>query len=240
MLASLPATTHSSHRASKDAASWARRHGRGVIHATGVADGKISLVSDGICTPSGGAACFPTTGTRLSQIVSFATGHTTFPDANALAIEVKSAWVAAAGLPNLASYITMNATIPTYNPSVPPPAGTKTLIATGQQTVQLALVGMHVVGSAAGHPEMIWATFEHVNNAPAGIYSYINSSNSTVPVNQNVSLVPTIGGSSAPWLFSSTSATLLGWKNSCSRILVYLLCLDIVLPAFRGRAAARS
>jgi hypothetical protein len=141
-------------------------------YATAVADGKISLVSDGICTPAAGSVCFPTTGPQLNQIASFATGHATFPDANALAIEVKSAWVAAAGLADLGSYITMNATIPTYNPSVPPPAGTKTLTAAGQQTVQLALVGMHVVGSAAGHPEMIWATFEHVNNAPAGTYSY--------------------------------------------------------------------
>ena len=185
-------------------------------YVTGVADGKISLVSDALCPPTAGAPCFPTTGPQLNQIVSFATGHTTFPDANALAIEVKSAWVAAAGLPNLGSYITMNATIPTYSPSVPPPAGTKTLTATGQQTVQLALVSMHVVGSAAGHPEMIWATFEHVNNAPAATYSYINTSGSTVAVNQNVSLVPTIAGSSAPWLFSSTSATSFNSQNMSS------------------------
>ncbi|RMF12050.1 MAG: hypothetical protein D6757_10205 [Alphaproteobacteria bacterium] len=30
----------------------------------------------------------------------------------------------------------------------------------------LALVGFHVVGTVAGHPEMIWATFEHEDNAP--------------------------------------------------------------------------
>ncbi len=30
----------------------------------------------------------------------------------------------------------------------------------------LALVGFHVVGTVAGHPEMIWATFEHADNAP--------------------------------------------------------------------------
>jgi|SRR5580692_9012627 hypothetical protein len=182
-------------------------------YATGVKDGAISLTGDGICTPSAGSFCFPTTGTQLSQIQSFATGHTTFPDATALAIEVKSAWVVATGLPNLGSYVTMNATIPTYNPPVPPPSGTTALTATGQQTVQLALVGMHVVGSAAGHPEMIWSTFEHVNNAPAGTYSYINTSNATAQVNQNVSQVPTIGGSSAPWLLSSTSATSFNTQN---------------------------
>jgi hypothetical protein len=173
-------------------------------YATGVADHAISLTGDGICTP-GGTPCFPTTQSQLNQIVSFATGHATFPDANALAVEVKSAWVVAAGLPNLSSYITMNATIPTYNPPVPPPAGTTTLTQTGQQTVQLALVGMHVVGSAAGHPEMIWATFEHVNNVPAGTYSYINTSNSTASVNQNIAENPTIAGSVAAWLFTSTS-----------------------------------
>jgi hypothetical protein len=179
-------------------------------YATEVLDGKISLPGDGICTPSP-APCFPTTGPQLAQIVSAAAGHfppgqTTFPDANALAIEVKSAWVAAAGLPNLSSYITMNATIPIYSPTVPPPSGTTTLTDTGKtQTVQLALVGMHVVGSAAGHPEMIWATFEHVANAPRDTYSYVNSSGATATVNLNVATLPTIGGAGAPWLFSATN-----------------------------------
>lgn len=181
-------------------------------YATGVADHAISLAGDGICSP-GGTPCFPTTQGQLNQIISFATGHTTFPDATALAIEIKSAWVVAAGLPDLSSYITMNATIPAYSPSVPPPAGTTTLTATGQQTVQLALVGMHVVGSAAGHPELIWATFEHVNNVPAGTYSYINTSNSTISVNQNLAEVPTIGGAMAPWLFTSTSPASFNQQN---------------------------
>lgn len=34
------------------------------------------------------------------------------------------------------------------------------------QTVQLALVAFHIAGVVNGHPEMIWATFEHKNNAP--------------------------------------------------------------------------
>ncbi|UMA63319.1 hypothetical protein LVO79_09545 [Roseivivax marinus] len=33
-------------------------------------------------------------------------------------------------------------------------------------TETLALVGLHVVGVVKGHPEAIWATFEHVRNAP--------------------------------------------------------------------------
>ncbi len=34
------------------------------------------------------------------------------------------------------------------------------------RNVTVGLVGLHVVGSVANHPEMIWATFEQVNNAP--------------------------------------------------------------------------
>ncbi len=31
---------------------------------------------------------------------------------------------------------------------------------------KMALIGMHVTGTVKGHPEFIWATFEHVDNAP--------------------------------------------------------------------------
>jgi hypothetical protein len=153
--------------------------------ATGVKDGAIN------------ATQFPTTASDLSKITTFATAHgKTFPDPNALTVEVKSAWVEAAGLPNLGSYITMNATIPTYdesNPNTwspgPPP---------GQKTVKLALVGIHVVGSTAGHPEMIWATFEHFANAPRATYSYVNTGNSTVSVNQNTN---------GSWVFAKTNSS---------------------------------
>jgi hypothetical protein len=170
---------------------------------TGVSDGAISATQ----FPTGAIASNGLT--DLKNITNFASAHGagTLPDATALAIEVKSAWVAAAGLPNASSYITMEATVPTYNPAPPPPSGTTTMTATGQQTIKLALVGMHVVGSANGHPEMIWSTFEHVANAPAATYSYINSSNATVPVNQNLANLPVIGGTSVPWVFCSPTAT---------------------------------
>jgi len=35
-----------------------------------------------------------------------------------------------------------------------------------QSGVKVALVGMHVVGVVPDHPEFVWATFEHVGNAP--------------------------------------------------------------------------
>jgi hypothetical protein len=33
-------------------------------------------------------------------------------------------------------------------------------------TVKVALVGLHVVGITVGHPEFLWATFEHKDNSP--------------------------------------------------------------------------
>lgn len=156
---------------------------------TGVKDGAITTQ-----TPNQ----FPTTPTDLANIEAFAVAHgkpatNTFPDPNALAIEVKSSWVLAAGLPNLGSYITMTATVPTYNQTS---SGLWT--PNGQQTVQLALVGMHVVGSTAGHPEMVWASFEHQFNTPLAPYSYNSQSSGVVNVN------PPVSGT---WLFTSSTAT---------------------------------
>jgi hypothetical protein len=153
---------------------------------TGVKDGAITTTTPGQ---------FPTTTADLNSTIAFATAHgkgsPPFPDPNALAIELKSAWVVAAGLPNLNSYITMTATIPTYNQANP-----NLWTPTGQQTVQLALVGIHVVGSTAGHPEMVWATFEHVGNTPNASYSY-NSTGGPQTVAQNTS---------GTWLFSASGS----------------------------------
>jgi hypothetical protein len=49
-------------------------------------------------------------------------------------------------------------------------------------TVTLALVGIHIVGSATGHPEMIWSTFEHKYNAPNAMYQYVNKDSKVVNV----------------------------------------------------------
>src|SRR4029077_12047337 len=77
---------------------------------TGTKDGSITPV------PSR----FPTTAADLTSIETFALAHSkTFPDPDALTVEVKSAWVEAAGLPNLNEYVTIEATIPTYNTSNP-------------------------------------------------------------------------------------------------------------------------
>ena len=106
---------------------------------------------------------------------------------------MKSAWVEASQLADPGNYITTTATIPTYNQANP-----NNWPATGQQTVTLALVGMHVVGSTVGHPELIWATFEHVQNAPRAEYSYVNNLSNTVTVDPDLT---------ASWLFAPANST---------------------------------
>jgi hypothetical protein len=146
---------------------------------------------------------FPTTGSALGQITTFAQQapapftKPSFPDNVAMAIEVKSSWIETTGLSNPGDYLTINATIPTYNPPLSQPNNTQS-VQSGTKQVTLALVGMHVVGSTLQHPEMIWATFEHVNNTPNPQYTFISSPSNTVATQ------PADGPGG--WVFSSTSA----------------------------------
>jgi hypothetical protein len=65
-------------------------------------------------------------------------------------LELKTSWIPTSVIPaaDLANYYTTSASID----------GT---------TVEVAMLGMHVVGVVENHPEFIWATFEHNNLAPA-------------------------------------------------------------------------
>lgn len=137
-------------------------------------------------------APFPTTAAQLNAIKAFGLAHSkTFPDANALTVELKTAWIETAGLANANQYITINATVPNYTQKT-----STQWTATGTRQATLALVGMHVVGSTSNHPEMLWATFEHVNNAPNDAYSYRLANNSVKNVLKNQ-----VG----TWLFSANN-----------------------------------
>lgn len=145
------------------------------------------------------AANFPTTQPELTNIQNFA--GTTFPDANALAVEIKTAWIEIAGLAHPGDYVTITATIPAYNPPLAPPftqTGITQAVQSGTRQATLALVGMHIVGTVLGHQEMIWATFEHVNNAPNAPYTYNTSASGPTPG-------PPDGP--GPWNFSATGAS---------------------------------
>jgi hypothetical protein len=157
-----------------------------VYFLTGSKDAKISPLP----------TTFPTTQPDLNQVTAFAAAQTppkVFPDPTALAVEVKTAWVLASSLPsNGAGYITMSASIPTYNMSSNTTWTPKT-----NETALLAMVGLHVVGSVAFHPEMIWATFEHVGNTPNAAYAYVATGGTMKSVAQTTA---------ATWLFSKTGA----------------------------------
>jgi hypothetical protein len=139
---------------------------------------------------------FPTSGNDLTAIENFSKTHggpQSFPDGDALAVEIKLSWVDASSLPNNAQgYITTRALVPTYNTS-----NSADWVPTQPQLAMVALVGAHFVGSAKNHPEMIWSTFEHLRNTPLAQYQY-NSGGKTVTVPQN-----TTGN----WLFSNSTAT---------------------------------
>jgi len=141
---------------------------------------------------------FPTTQSDLNQIVAYAAKYgVTLTDATALTLEVKMSWVNASTLSNASSYITMPAVeVPVYNTS-----SSTSWPQTNTQPVTLALLGVHVVGSSNGHPELIWSTFEHFNNTPNATYQYTNTSGGTSTVNQNTSgtWLLTASGSSGPF-----------------------------------------
>jgi len=132
---------------------------------------------------------FPTDLVGLTEVTNFATANGfTIVDPNALAVELKTSWVDASTLPNPGQYIKVKAIVPTYDTTDPDhwkPNGTTGML--------LAMVGMHVVGSTKGHPEMLWATFEHFGNASNAPYQYVNNFGFTVPG-------PFDPG---PWTFSS-------------------------------------
>ncbi|MBV8978774.1 MAG: hypothetical protein JOZ13_15490 [Alphaproteobacteria bacterium] len=162
------------------------------VQDQGIADDSATYPNDSI------ADHFPDSADSIWRIEDYVAAHTsvnqfTFPDRDAMAVEIKMAWVEAVNLPPGCAYITLQATIPVYTPDTSTPQ-TKWL-QTGTRSATLALISMHVVGSAIGQPAMIWSTFEHVCNAPTVPYTYQSATGS---------------GSSPPesgyWLLSSSDS----------------------------------
>lgn len=151
----------------------------------------LTGAKNGVITPG---THFPTTQAELDDVIAFAAAHgRTLVDPEALAIEIKTAWVETTGL-DASKYITMKATIPTFDQSDP-----NRWTPNGQKTATLAMVAMHVVGSTFQHPEMIWATFEHESNTPSGAYAYVSSAGPTKSVNPDFS---------STWLFCAANPDL--------------------------------
>lgn len=150
----------------------------------------------GASVPSG--TKFPVNQAQLNTVLTFAAANGRAPviDSEALAIEIKASWVEAAGLVDANKFIQMKAIVPTYDKTNP-----NDWVPNGTQTLTLAMVGMHVVGSANGHPELLWATFEHVSNDPAAAFTYskLPSGTTSVPQNTTGNWVFTANGAAAPF-----------------------------------------
>lgn len=139
------------------------------------------------------ATDFPTTQADLNAIQAYA--GTTFADGIALTLELKTSWVDAATV-DAGRHVTLESQVPLYART----SDTQWTLA-GSETRTLALVGMHVVGSAQGHPELIWATFEHVDNTPDNTYYYTRVDGTTTAVPFS---------SAGNWLFMASGGTTAG------------------------------
>jgi hypothetical protein len=116
---------------------------------------------------------FPTTLDEINRVSEFAGRRfgKVPTDPRNLIIELKLSWIDATNLENPERYIITEGWINDYDKSNP-----KKWIKNGVKKSKLAMVGMHIVASVKGHPEMLWATFEHRQASPNNTYSYINSS----------------------------------------------------------------
>lgn len=137
---------------------------------------------------------FPITQADLDAVTNFAAANGQPPviDPEALAIEIKTAWIEASSLDDPSQFIQMKASVPTYDTSDP-----NDWVQNGTKITTLAMVGMHVVGSTKGHPEMLWGTFEHLSNGPTAAYDYSKTPNGTGNIGENAP---------GDWLFASNGS----------------------------------
>ena len=123
----------------------------------------------------------------------------------AMVVELKTSWVKADTLQHPERFITQMANIYEYDMSSDT-LWTRTGVST--EPVELALVGMHIVGTVDGHPEMVWATIEHVDNAPNTGYPYLDTTGAVQLTSE------TSATANGNWLFSDGTGTTFIVENS--------------------------
>jgi len=78
-------------------------------------------------------------------------------------LQLKSSWKVVGPGDDASRFFTIRTVTPVFNSTS---HGEIVVDPTNVHEETLALVGLHVVGVVEGHPEFIWATFEHNDNAP--------------------------------------------------------------------------
>jgi hypothetical protein len=159
--------------------------GKAIAYSTGQADKSVLMTQSGKLVyygilvndvytyfhevkyrPNQAISDFPTTREEIEQLGQ------TFPDVDALIVAVKTAWVEVRDEEKenyKGRFLTIDASIRPYTETEPKCPWTPAR----QRSAVLALVGMHVAFSAKKQPGMIWATFEHVDNARNLKYHYV-------------------------------------------------------------------
>ena len=153
------------------------------------------------------ATVFPRNSHDLTDVVQYA--GNAFPgvpvlDAQTLTMELKSSWVLASSVPDKSKFVTMNAVVPTFKKD-----SSTTWSKSVNQTVELALVGLHIVGTVQNHPEFVWITYEHIMNAPDDAYYYENTSGQTALQAYD---------SSGTFLFQETNAAASPANTECMKV----------------------
>ena len=77
-------------------------------------------------------------------------------------LELKASWKIVPAGKNVDGFFTMKTSVNKLRNK----GGKIVIDPKSSETVTVALVGFHIGGVVNGHPEMIWATFEHKSNAP--------------------------------------------------------------------------
>jgi hypothetical protein len=130
------------------------------------------------------------------------------------AIEVKAAFLDLSGSPSstLTKYLLFQANL-CYPLSFPHPRPyTKCAVSPGpfgynekgwlKRNAPIGFVGLHIVRKLPGAQQMLWATFEHVDNDPdqpvkSGSYAYYDPHSAATPVSSTPVPCPTVG--CTPW-----------------------------------------
>lgn len=161
------------------------------LYTTGYNAGQL----DAQCAPQDkacrtGNLSFPSSQEQLEVVKKFASGYGySLENPDALAMELKASWVDASTVSNTNNYITATASVPAFSCSKNGSPKSVTQLKSecpkgpwlnvGETPKKLAMVGMHIVGSVDGHPEMVWATFEHANNVPDNSFKYTDKDSNT-------------------------------------------------------------
>ncbi|NMH66594.1 hypothetical protein [Shewanella salipaludis] len=151
------------------------------VHINNVYDAMTRLQAKYASGPASASGAlfdeFPTTQKQLDALAA-AAGVTAFAEGQALTMETKVSWVEI-DKRDKDKYLTMMASIPDYRKSAAKPDDIWIWDGKTQRQALLGLVGFHVVSPVKGHPELVWATFEHSDNSPNNGFYYTPTDSGT-------------------------------------------------------------